>query len=342
MRRLRSVALIASLLLASGCALTPSQMASPPIHDDNRAAEQVERSLTMPDGARLPMRSWLPAEKPKATLIALHGFNDYSNAWTAQARIWAESGIATYAIDQRGFGESEDRGDWAGAARMAADARALVRMAAATHPGAPVYLLGESMGAAVSIAATTSLWREAAPLPLAGMILSAPAVRARETMNWLYRASLWLGANLLPGVTVRPPRGVSIQASDNIPMLRALGADPLVIKGAKIGTLSGLVDLMDLAMEESAHLRGRLLILYGANDQLIAKEPTCRMLARLPDDGETDRRIVLYPKGWHMLTRDLSGRLVVDDIAAWVLQPDAPPPSGFAAGPAEIERFCQD
>jgi alpha-beta hydrolase superfamily lysophospholipase len=342
MRRLRSLALIASLLMASGCA----QMATPH-RDDDRAAESAERSLTMPDGARLLMRVWLPAETPKAALIALHGFNDYSNAWTAQAKIWAESGIATYAIDQRGFGENEDRGEWAGAVRMAADARAAVRMAAAAHPGAPVYLLGESMGAAVSIAATTSLWREAAPLPLAGMILSAPAVRARRTMNWLYRGTLWLGSTLLPGVTVHPPRGVSIQPSDNIPMLRALGADPLVIKGAKIGTLSGLVDLMDVAMEESAHLRGRVLILYGANDQVIAKEPTCRMLARLPaagapGDGAEDHRIVLYPKGWHMLTRDLAGRLVIEDIAAWVLQPDAPPPSGFAAGPAEIEKFCQD
>ena len=225
---------------------------------------------------------------------------------------------------------------------MAADARAVVRMAAADHPGVPVYLLGESMGGAASIVATGSLWREAAPLPLAGVILSAPAVRARETMNFLYRATLWLGNTILPGMTVRPPRGISIQPSDDIPMLRALGADPLVIKGAKIGTLSGLVDLMDLAMEESASLQGPILILYGANDQLIARDPTCRMLARLPAEGKTERRIVIYPKGWHMLTRDLAGRLVVDDVAAWAIDPKQTPPSGFSADEAAIKRFCDE
>jgi alpha-beta hydrolase superfamily lysophospholipase len=333
----RACRLLFPLFLAAGCAQTVT-----PIRDDDQPARRAERSLTMPDGARLPLRVTEPEGAPKAALVALHGFNDYSNAWTEQARIWAQSGIATYAIDQRGFGETETRGDWAGAIRMAADARAAVRLAATEHPGVPVYLLGESMGGAVSIVANGSLWREAAPLPLAGLILSAPAVRARQTMNFLYRATLWLGNNLLPGVTLRPPRGLSIQPSDNLPMLRALGADPLVIKGAKIGALSGLVDLMDLALEEAAALRGPVLILYGANDQLIAKEPTCLMFSRLPEDARAERRIVLYPGGWHMLTRDLAGRLVVDDIAAWALDPRRAPPSGRSADDAAIKAFCSD
>jgi len=337
MRDLNRLWLIGLLFMATSCAQSLI-----PAHDDSQPAKRLERHLTMPDGEILPLRLTQPDGEPKAILVALHGFNDYSNAWTEQAKIWATQGITTYALDQRGFGETASRGEWAGAIRMAADARAVVRMAAGAHPGTPVYLLGESMGAAVSIVATSSLWREAAPLPLAGMILSAPAVRARETMNFLYRATLWLGTNLLPGVTVHPPRGISIQPSDNIPMLRALGADPLVIKGSKISTLSGLVDLMDLAMEESASITGRILILYGANDQLIAKEPTCRMLARLPVDERSERRIVLYPKGWHMLTRDLAGRLVVDDVAAWALDPQRAPPSGLSADAAAIKRFCDE
>ena len=337
MRALNRLFLFGLTLLAAGCAQSVTALP-----EEDRPAERLERRATMPDGTRLPLRLTEPEGAPKAALVALHGFNDYSNAWTEQAKIWAQQGIATYAIDQRGFGETETRGEWAGAMRMAADARALVRLAAADHPGVPVYLIGESMGGAVSIVATSALWREAAPLPLAGVILSAPAVRARQTMNFLYRATLWLGNNLLPGVTVRPPRGVSIQPSDNIPMLRALGADPLVIKGAKIGTLSGLVDLMDLAMEESASLQGPLLILYGANDELIAKDPTCRMLSRLPEAGKGERRIVLYPKGWHMLTRDLAGRLVVDDVAAWALDPARAPPSGLSADDAAIKAFCDE
>jgi acylglycerol lipase len=335
MRRLKGLWLIGVMILATSCAQSWT-----PIADENRPAERIDRRVIMPDGARLPLRLSLPDSAPKAVLIALHGFNDYSNAWAEQAKIWAKQGIATYAIDQRGFGETESRGEWAGALRMAADARAVVRASAVDHPNVPIFLLGESMGGAISMVATGSLWQDAEPLPLAGVILSAPAVRARRTMNVLYRATLWLGNTLLPGVTVHPPRGVSIKPSDNLPMLRALAADPLVIKGAKIGVLSGLVDLMDLAMEESAHLKGPLLFLYGANDELIAKEPTCLMLARLPVEARAQRQIVLYPNGWHMLTRDLIAETVIDDITAWVFDQERAVPSGFSADDASIKTFC--
>jgi hypothetical protein len=43
-----------------------------------------------------------------------------------------------------------------------------------------------------------------------------------------------------------------------------------------------------------------------------------------------------------MLTRDLAGRLVVDDIAAWALDPRRAPPSGRSADDAAIKAFCSD
>ena len=46
----------------------------------------------------------LPTSGVKAVILALHGFNDYSNAFAMPARLWAERGIASYAYDQRGFG----------------------------------------------------------------------------------------------------------------------------------------------------------------------------------------------------------------------------------------------
>ena len=56
------------------------------------------------DGATLPLKSWLPDGKPKAVILALHGFNDYSNAFKDSGEEWAKHGIATFAYDQRGFG----------------------------------------------------------------------------------------------------------------------------------------------------------------------------------------------------------------------------------------------
>ena len=72
------------------------------------------------DGAELPLRSWLPqAGPPDAVLVALHGFNDYSNFFDGPGRWLAGRGIASYAYDQRGFGGAPHRGLWAGTEALA-------------------------------------------------------------------------------------------------------------------------------------------------------------------------------------------------------------------------------
>jgi acylglycerol lipase len=66
------------------------------------------------DGARLPLRHWLPDGPVKAVILALHGFGDYSHGFSMPATRWAARGIATFAYDQRGFGGAPGRGLWAG------------------------------------------------------------------------------------------------------------------------------------------------------------------------------------------------------------------------------------
>ena len=83
---------------------------------------------------------------PRAVILALHGFNDYSNAFAAPGAAWARLGIATYAYDQRGFGAAPARGRWAGGRVFAEDATTAACLLRQRHPGVPLYLLGESMG----------------------------------------------------------------------------------------------------------------------------------------------------------------------------------------------------
>ena len=70
----------------------------------------------------LPLRKWLPDGAVKAVILALHGFNDYSDAFEGPGEVWANRGIATYAFDQRGFGAAPGHGLWAGAEQLAGDA----------------------------------------------------------------------------------------------------------------------------------------------------------------------------------------------------------------------------
>jgi len=313
--------LIGTWLLLSGCAPV-FQKGGDAIVEPTLSASDFITS----DGARLAYRKWVPTEKPPvAVLLAIHGFNDYSNYFKAPGEYLAEHfAIASYAIDQRGFGQSPpEPGAWAGAETYANDVKSAISALKKEHPELPVYAIGTSMGGGVVMIAMTDEDRP----KLDGIILSAPAVWGRVTMPWYQRLALWIGAHTLPNFTLSG-RGLKIKPSDNTAMLIELGKDPLVIKDTRIGTIFGLVNLMDLALERSAKLDGKALILYGANDEIIPKRPTALMLGQLPKDARVRQRIALYQKGYHMLLRDLQRETVWRDIGSWIIDGEAPLPSG--------------
>ena len=314
------------LLVASGCAPTVA-LPGPAV-----VAPRLDGGgLHAADGALLPGRLWMPDRgAPRAVIIALHGFNDYSRFFDAAATFLAARGITSYAFDQRGFGAAPGRGLWAGTDALVDDLRTAAALARARHPGVPLYLLGASMGGAVIMIAMAS---EPAP-DVDGVILSAPAVWGRATMAFYQRAALWLAAHTVPWLTVTG-RGLRIRASDNIDMLRDLGRDPLVIKETRVDAIHGLADLMDAALDAAARLKAPALILGGANDEVITRRPTAAMLARLPAAAAPSRRLAFYDKGFHMLLRDLQGETVWTDIAAWIADKSAPLPSGADAAGGE-------
>jgi acylglycerol lipase len=335
-------ALMLALLLA-GCAPSADEDARLAGIGTARAAPEpppqphfTEGGFIAADGAVLPLRKWLPTGDPghevKAVILALHGFNDYSNAFEGAGAAWARQGIATFAYDQRGFGGAPERGFWAGRTALAADAATGAQILRRLYPRTPLYLLGDSMGGAVAVVAMTGEGGTQVP-DVDGIILTAPAVWGRATMGLLPRLALWAGVRLMPGLTLTG-RGIEISPSDNIAMLRALGRDPLVIHETRIDAIYGLVDLMDATLAAAPRLDATELVMYGAKDEIVPREAIARFVDALPP-GPRRRRLAWYDHGYHMLLRDLEGPMVAADVASWATSPHAPLPSGADRGAEE-------
>lgn len=261
------------------------------------------------DGTRLPLRVTEPGGPPRAVAVALHGFNDYGNAFAAPARDWAARGILTLAPDQRGFGQTPTRGLWAGTEAMVRDAVDLVRAARTRWPDVPLVLVGESMGAAVALVALAG----DPDLPVDRAVLLAPAVRDWDTLGPVGRAFFTLAAHTLPWLEVRPR--VRVTPSDNRAMLVALARDPLVIKRTRVDSAYGLVRLMDAAQDAAPALTHPTLVLWGDGEELIPGGAQERFNAALPDTARVER----IDTGFHMLLRDVNAAPVRRRVGDWIL-----------------------
>jgi alpha-beta hydrolase superfamily lysophospholipase len=318
---------VLALALVTACAPTvQAAMRAPSAFAGPRFAVEEQRFYSF-DGAPLGLSAW-PAQSntpPWAVIIALHGMNDYAEAFYLAGPRWAQAGITTYAYDARGFGRSPQRGVWGGQALMTEDVRTAVAVARQRHPGAIVAVVGDSMGAATAMAAFAS----DRPPNADRLVLVAPAVWGWSTMPPLYSASLIVGAYLFGASNVRPPREVQVQItpSDNIDMLRKIGRDPNMLFETRVDAVFGLVELMETASKAAPQLKGPTLFLYGAKDQIIPRASAVRVARALPPQA----RSALYADGYHMLLRDLQASRVHDDIIAFIRAPEAALPSGAPA-----------
>lgn len=290
-------------MLAAACA--PRLQAIGPPHSEPRL--ETTHYVTR-DGARLPLKVHA-APSPHAVVVALHGFNDYRSEMDMAAAWWMARGITTYAYDQRGFGGAPQRGIWPGDDVLVDDAREMVALVRGYHPGVPVYLLGNSMGGAVAMAAAAAEPR----LDVNGIILGAPAVWGWSSLNPVYRGVLWLAAHTLPANKMTG-RGLGVKASDNIEMLRELERDPMVIKDTRTDAVYGLVGLMERGYRSAGQVKVPVLLLYGGRDEVIPKKPVAETAAALPEP----KRVIVYPNGYHMILRDLQAETVWRDVAEWM------------------------
>jgi len=267
--------------------------------------------FSMADDAKLPYQSWLPDGKPKAIVLAAHGFNDYGKSYRFVGEFLKTKGIATYAYDQRGFGKTENFGIWSNEKNMVRDLITNIKSLKKKYPNTPLYIMGESMGGAVVIVTLADNHN----LDIEGAILSAPAVWGDKGMSPFLRATSWISAHTIPYMKFSG-KGFGKQPSDNIEVLQDLSNDPLFIKNTRLDSTYGLVKLMGNAYRNGGKINKNtpILMLYGDNDQLVPKKATSDFVNSLV----ADYTFVYYPNSYHLLTRGLSRDIVLKDIAKWI------------------------
>ncbi|TDV70237.1 alpha/beta hydrolase [Pseudomonas sp. LP_7_YM] len=115
--------------------------------------------LDTSDHNRLLVNAWLPltdGDPIKAVVMLSHGMAEHSGRYQRLGTALAAAGFALYAHDQRGHGQTAAHGvlghyaDEDGWNKVVGDLASLAASIAQRHPGAPLFLLGHSMGSYIA------------------------------------------------------------------------------------------------------------------------------------------------------------------------------------------------
>lgn len=267
-------------------------------------------ALVMRDGKRLPVSVWQAGGAPDAVLIALHSFGDFRLAFEDIGPALALRGYTVVAFDQRGFGDTSPQGRWSGRETMTGDLRDAVQVIRGRFGDLPVYVMGESMGGGVALAAAGS-----GMLPdVDGLILAAPAVREDVTFRYSYNAFLWTAAHILPEVTVHNDRGNALHTDQ---AYRRLSSDPRIVRDVRIDTYWGLIPLTDMASDLAPQVRLPVLLMHGGQDRVVARKSIRALAGHLGDLAA----IKYWDEAPHELLHWRNQEAVLERIADWLRQP---------------------
>lgn len=255
-------------------------------------------------------RRWT-CPSPDAVFLLVHGLGAYSGRWERFAAYFLEHSISSYAIDLRGFGQTQDvRGHVDSFRTYFKDIQALGEVIKRESPGKPIFLVGESMGGLISF-----LLAQRHLGVFAGLVCLSPAFRSRLKFGCKELARifiLWLIDAKRP---VEVPFTYAMCTRDS-ECIKQMEHDPHEHRYATPRLLLHIV---------FAGLRARfcpgsleipvLFQVAGIHDAFVDSATVKKVYALL---RARDKELIEYPEMFHALSVEQGREKVFGDILRWV------------------------
>lgn len=250
------------------------------------------------------------AAAPRAQVLLQHGYGEYAGRYVDRYAglipALNAAGFDVYAFDFEGHGET-------GGAPGVADIKVAVKdhlaaRDALTLDDIPLFLFGHSLGGLVTAASVAREQRG-----VAGVVLSAPALLIELSPVLKLIASLLGG--IAPAARLTPP--IAPESLSRIAEeVAAYRTDPMICllpPPAKLGATA-------LAVSEEGWRRYGgwqvpVLVVHGAKDAATPAKGSERFFEMVP---AADKRMVIYPEGYHELLNDIGREEVLALILGWL------------------------
>ncbi len=259
-------------------------------------------------GLQLFYRAWRPEQTPRGVVAIVPGFNSHSGYYAWFAARLVEHGLAVYAIDLRGRGQSEGErfyvqefGDYV------SDVDGLIATARAREPGLPIYLLGHSAGGVVA-----TLYAAENQGHLAGLVCESFAFKIPAPD---FALTVLKGlAHIAPHVHVLTLKNADFSRDPAI--VQAMDADALIAHETQpLETIAAMVRADEVLERSFPNITLPVFILHGTEDKATRPAGSQQFFDQA---ASLDKTLRFYDGGYHDLLNDTNRNQVANDILAWI------------------------
>jgi acylglycerol lipase len=285
---------------------------SAPDNDNNMTGEQFIESK---DGTQLFVKQFSTAS-PKAQVLVLHGYLEYSLRYTEFAEYLNGKGISVTVFDYRGHGKSG--GDRAFLKEWKSYHEDLDAARSTLLPSdkLPTFLFGHSNGGLILM--TALLEGDLKDAGLKGIVLTGPYVAPAVDLPFYKIGAAKIFGTYVPSLKVPADLTGSDLTSDP-QKIKEHDEDPLVLASATAGWALQAMKAQAKVQEmvETTKVSIPILLAYGSDDR-VANPKTLKMVGdKLQAD---DKTIVVREGELHEIVNEVKRTETFDLIGDWILK----------------------
>jgi alpha-beta hydrolase superfamily lysophospholipase len=254
-------------------------------------------------------RNW-GCSSPRAAIILIHGLGGHSNNWDFMANFLAGHGISSYAIELKGFGNTEGvRGHIDSLNTYIKDVRRLYSIVKREHRRLPVFIAGESMGGLIAFLLTIKK-----PRLFSGMVCMSPGFASRLKFSLLeylkmvsarfYNSKKQFVMPFTAEMCTRDPECKKIIEDDK---LEHRFATPRLLHSILLAQLSSKLF--------KHKVRTDTLFLLPGNDTFVNSDVSKDIFRGIKFEH---KEIIEYPEMRHSLNMELGRENVFRDLLKWL------------------------
>jgi acylglycerol lipase len=268
-------------------------------------------SFTARDGLKIFTANMLPIGTPKAVVLVIHGYGEHCGRYAHVLSALCKAGYAAYALDHCGHGHSEGtRAYFDSFDQPITHLKEYMDRVKAAQPGKPVFLLGHSMGALISLAFALRYQAE-----IAGLLVSGAPVNADANVSPLVVQVGYVLNRIAPRLPLMKMVGLDTLSSDP-QVAQKFAADPLTYKdNMRVGMGVQINETAKAVRADLPKLTLPMLIMHGEQDRLVNPSGSHTTYERV---SSADKTLKIYPGMYHEIMNERDKAVVLADILMWL------------------------